>query len=305
MLGEAGATVYCSGRSTNDAPSRIGRPETIEQTAELVSAAGGYGIAVQTDHSQPEQVAALFERVVRERKQLDLLVNDIGGEDQAVWSRLQDADIDAGFAFLDTAVRTHIITTRYAAPVFAKQGDGLIVEITDGDHWGYRGALFYDLAKTQVMRLAFATDAELAAKGVVALAVTPGFLRSEAMLANFGVTEDNWQDASDSVLGFSESETPCYVGRAVAALAADPNVARFRGQTLASWTLAREYNIRDIDGRQPHWMEFALDSLQKIIDRGRAKGEEEQGWVSAWRVQLRGRPEYAELLAQLDALPRA
>ncbi len=302
MLGEAGATVYCSGRSITNNLSPVGRPETIDETAQLVTAAGGKGIAVQTDHSQPEQVRALFDRIAADEKQLDILVNDIGAEYLNIWDPLAQAKIEAGFAFLDAAVRTHIITTHAATPLLQSQGHGLIVEVTDGNHHGYRGAFFYDLAKTQLMRLAYATARELAPSGVLALAVTPGFLRSEAMLEAFEVTEANWQDASSKVMGFSESETPCFVGRAVAALAADPQVARFSGQTLASWDLAREYGFTDIDGRSPHWMDFALGSLRTIITNGGPANNNERDWLAAWCSNLEDQEQHKELLAELKRI---
>jgi len=302
MLGEAGATVYCSGRSTTNNPSPVGRPETIDETAQMVTAAGGKGIAVQTDHSQPEQVQTLFERVTADANKVDILVNDIGAEYLTVWDPLAQANIEAGLAYLDAAVRTHIITTHAATPLLQNQGHGLIVEITDGNHHGYRGAFFYDLAKTQLMRLAYATARELEPSGVTALAVTPGFLRSEAMLEAFGVTETNWQDANSKVMGFSESETPGFVGRAVAALAADPQVARFNGQALASWDLAREYGFTDIDGRTPHWMEFALESLRALIAKGGPANSNERDWLAAWCSNLQDQEQHKVLLQQLQRL---
>lgn len=299
MLGEAGATVYCSGRTTRDHSSPVGRPETIEETAELVSAAGGIGIAVRTDHSIASEVEALFNQIRRESGRLDVLVNDIGGEDLAEWSPIWKADVAAGFTFLDTAVRTHILTSRHGVPLMIEQGSGLIIEITDGDHGGYRGSLFYDLAKNQVIRLAYALSVELAPKGITALALSPGFLRSEAMLENFGVTEENWRDAASKAKGFSESETPCFVGRAVAALAADPKVHEKTGQALASWTLAREYGFDDIDGRRPDWWTYMENSLDEIVARGGPADDEERFWVAAWHTQLRDRPEYQALVAKI------
>jgi NAD(P)-dependent dehydrogenase (short-subunit alcohol dehydrogenase family) len=301
MLGEAGASVYCSGRSTTDNPSPIGRPETIDETAEMVTAAGGRGIAVRTDHSNAADVEALFARVRDEAGRLDILVNDIGGEDLAEWKPLWEVDVERGFALLDTAVRTHILTSRHAVPMMIEQGDGLIVEITDGDHAGYRGTLFYDLAKNQVIRLAFAMASELSRKGVTALALTPGFLRSEAMLEQFEVSEANWQDAAERVQGFSESETPCYVGRAVAALAADPNVHEKAGQVLASWTLAKEYGFRDIDGRQPDWISYVESSVDEILERGGPADAEERYWVKAWYMQLQDDPRFTEFTDRIAA----
>lgn len=302
MLGEAGATVYCTGRTTKDNVSPIGRPETIEETAELVTAAGGAGIAVRTDHSQPEEVQALFERVRADSGRLDVLVNDIGGEDQAEWQPIWKADVAQGFAFMDTAVRTHILTSRYGVPLMREQGSGLVIEITDGDHGGYRGSFFYDLVKNQVIRAAYAMSVELAPKGITAIAVTPGFLRSEAMLDNFGVTEANWRDAIPKAMGFSESETPCFVGRGIAALAADPNVHEKTGQVLASWTLAREYGFTDIDGRRPDWWAYLEQSVVDIAEQGGPSTDEEKYWVQAWHTQLKDQPEHQALVARLAKL---
>lgn len=302
MLGEAGATVYCTGRSTIGNLSPIGRSETIDETAEMVVAAGGMGIPVRTDHRQPAEVEALFERVKSESGRLDILVNDIGGEDLAEWQPIWKADVERGFAFLDTAVRTHILTSRYGVPLMVEQGSGLIVEITDGDHAGYRGAFFYDIVKNQVIRLAFAMAAELERKGITAVAVTPGFLRSEAMLDNFGVREENWQDAIDKARGFSESETPCFVGRAVAALAADPNVHRKSGQVLASWTLAKEYGFTDIDGRRPDWWSYVESSINEILDRGGPADADERLWLSLWHMQIKHDPRWLSLAGRLAAV---
>ena len=302
MLGEAGATVYCSGRSTTGNPSPIGRSETIDETAEMVSAAGGQGIAVRTDHSNVEDVQALFERVKSESGRLDVLVNDIGGEELAEWQPFWKTDVEKGFAFLDTAVRTHILTSRYGVPLMIHQGSGIIIEITDGDHSGYRGTLFYDLVKNQVIRLAYAMSTELKRKGMTAIAVTPGFLRSETMLDNFGVTEANWEDAIDKARGFSESETPCFVGRAVAALAADPNVQEKTGQVLASWTLAKEYGFRDIDGRQPDWWAYVETSINEILDRGGPSDADERLWIRLWHMQLIREPRWKLLSDRIAAV---
>ena len=218
------------------------------------------------DHSNADDVAALFTRVIGECGRLDILVNDIwGGDDITEWQPFWTLDTAKGFEMLDRAVRTHIVTSRCAAPYMVEQNSGLIVEVTDGDHGGYRGALFYDLAKMATIRLAFAMAEELRRHRVTALAVTPGFLRSEAMLERFGVTEANWRDAAAKARGFEASESPCFVGRAVAALAADPNVARKRGGVYASWTLAREYGFTDLDGTTPHWGDYIRDSLTAIL----------------------------------------
>ena len=306
MLGEAGATVYCSGRSVRGRPATPGRPETIEETAELVSAAGGVGIAVRTDHSVPAEVEALFERVRKDSGRLDVLVNDIwAGDALSEWQPFWTLDLAKGFAMLDSAVRTHIVTSRYGAPLMVGQRSGLIVEVTDGDHHGYRGALFYDLAKLGAIRLAFAMATELAPHGVTALAVTPGFLRSEAMLGAFGVSEANWRDAIPRARGFEESETPCYVGRAVAALAADPDVHARTGKVFASWSLAKEYGFSDVDGRRPDWAGYVRRSIEEISARGGPRDGEERWWVEAWRMQLADQPGWTALFeAALRSTPR-
>jgi len=257
MLGELGATVYCTGRSVRgQLASGQQRPETIEETAEMVTSYGGVGIAVQVDHTVEAQVAALFARVQAEQQgRLDILVNDIwGGDELAEWGKpFWEQNIEQGLLMQQRAVHTHIITSHYAAPLMVAQKRGLIVEITDGHTVDYRGNFFYDLAKSTVIRLAFAMSEELRPHHVTALAVTPGFLRSEAMLDLFGVTEANWQEGAKKDPHFIASETPYFVGRAVAALAADPKVARKSGQALSSWDLSVEYGFSDLDGQQPHW----------------------------------------------------
>ena len=303
MLGEAGATVYCSGRSTRGHPATPGRPETIDETAALVTSAGGRGIAVRTDHSVAEEVNALFERVISESGHVDILVNDIwGGDDITQWQPFWTLDATKGFEMLDRAVRTHILTNRYGAPHMVERKSGLIVEITDGDHLGYRGSMFYDLAKTATIRLAFAMASELRPTGVTALAVTPGFLRSEAMLERLGVTEANWRDAASKAKGFEASESPCYVGRAVAALAADPNVSAKAGRVYASWTLAREYGFTDIDGNSPHWGDYITQSLTQIIERGAPQTPQEKFWIEAWYSQLKDEAAWAPLMARIAPL---
>jgi NAD(P)-dependent dehydrogenase (short-subunit alcohol dehydrogenase family) len=270
MLGEAGATVYCSGRSTREHPaSGAHRPETIEETAEMVTARGGRGIAVRTDHSEPEQVRALIERIRSEQGRLDILVNDIWGGDKLTefgtpfWKH----SLENGLLMLERAIHTHIITSHYAAPLMIERKSGLIVEITDGNYFGYRGNLFYDLVKTSVIRLAFSQSQELKKHGITALALTPGFLRSEEMLENFGVAEENWQDGAKKDPHFIASETPYFVGRAVAALAADPGVAQKNGRVFSSWDLSDEYGFTDIDGRRPHWGRYFAETFGTPIKR--------------------------------------
>ena len=235
MLGEAGAIVYCSGRSTRAHPSTTGfyagRPETIDETAEMVTRYGGVGIPVRTDHLVPEQVEALVARVRDEQGRLDVLVNDMSEGEYHEWKPFWKVSVEKGFRMLHNGLHSHIITCRYAAGLMVEQGSGLIVEIGDGDTLNYRQTLFYDLVKMSVSRLAYALAEELYKHGVAAVAVTPGFMRTEAILESFGVTEANWRHAAENnpkakSYGFIDSETPCFVGRAIAALAADPRVDR-------------------------------------------------------------------------------
>jgi NAD(P)-dependent dehydrogenase (short-subunit alcohol dehydrogenase family) len=276
MLGELGATVYCTGRSTrakqvqqrhieDTAFSLATRAETIEETAELVGQYGGVGIPVQTDHTDPVQVQALFEQVRAEQGRLDILVNDVwGGDELSEWGKpFWQQSLEKGLLMQQRAVHTHIITSHYAAPLLIAQRQGLIIEITDGDTLDYRGNFYYDLAKTSVIRLAFAMAEDLRPYNVAAMAVTPGFLRSEAMLEHFGVTEANWQEGAKTDPNFISSETPFFVGRAVAALAADPNVMQKTGKAFSSWGLSDEYGFSDIDGRRPHWGRYFAEQLQK------------------------------------------
>jgi NAD(P)-dependent dehydrogenase (short-subunit alcohol dehydrogenase family) len=260
MLGAAGATVYGTGRSIRGNPSDIGRKETIEETAELVSMQGGQGIPVQVDHTVEEQVRALFERVSKEQNgRLDILVNDVwGGESLSEWGTpFWEGSLDKALLMQNRAVHSHMITSYYGAPLLIKRGEGLIVEITDGYDYRYRGNLPYSLAKISVIHLAEALAAELRPHGVAAMAVTPGFLRSEEMLDHFGVSESNWRDAADKEPHFLESETPFFIGRGLAALAADPDILNKSGKTFTSWGLSDDYDIVDVDGRRPHWGKYA------------------------------------------------
>ena len=258
-LGEQGATVYCTGRSVRGAPaSGAARPETIDETAELVSAAGGRGIAVQCDHTVDDQVRSLVERMRQQHGQLDVLVNDVWGGDALTefGKTFWQVTIANGRRMIDQAIWSHILTSHYAAPLMfdrGNRGTGLIVEITDGDFYGYRGNIFYDLVKSTVIRLAFIQARELRRHDIAAVAVTPGFLRSESMLERFGVTSDTWREGVKKDPNFIASESPLYVGRGIAALAADPDVKAKSGQVFASWTLAREYGFTDADGSRPDW----------------------------------------------------
>jgi NAD(P)-dependent dehydrogenase (short-subunit alcohol dehydrogenase family) len=279
-LGEAGATVYCTGRSSRTSSRRPtpGRPETIEETAELVTAAGGRGIAVRVDHTEPAEVKKLVAGVKRRHKGLDILVNDVWGGDaltefgKTFWT----VNLENGLQMLKQAVHSHIITAHYAVPLMLGRGRGIIFEITDGDAFYYRGNLFYDLVKISVIRLAFAMARELRKRDVVSVALTPGFLRSEAVLEHFGVTEANWKDVGDRTppgrknrvvhddnADFMVSESPRYVGRAVVALAADPRAKAKSGRVFSSWALAREYGFTDLDGTRPDWGRYATKTYGK------------------------------------------
>jgi NAD(P)-dependent dehydrogenase (short-subunit alcohol dehydrogenase family) len=289
-LGDAGATVYCTGRSSRKnlrrtnlsagaetRASKSGPSETIEETADLVTAAGGCGIAVRVDHTEPAEVKKLVAAIKRKHGRLDILVNDIwGGDALTEWSkRFWELKLDTGLQMLKQAVHSHIITSHYAVPLMleGKSNDDLpriIFEITDGDAFYYRGNLFYDLVKISVIRLAFAMSRELRKRNIAAVALTPGFLRSERVLEHYGVTEANWKDVgkrankeqnskdqNDAPDDFMVSESPHYIGRAVVALATDRDVIKKTGRVFSSWNLAREYGFTDLDGTQPHWGDYA------------------------------------------------
>jgi NAD(P)-dependent dehydrogenase (short-subunit alcohol dehydrogenase family) len=271
-LGEAGATVYCTGRTTAVRRSEYDRPETIEETAELVDATGGEGIAVEVDHLDPARVRALAQRIDAERGHLDVLVNDIwGGELLFEWNTpLWEHDLEKGLRMLRLAIDTHLITSHFALPLLIRERGGLVVEMTDGtrdynaEH--YRVSAFYDLAKTSVIRLAFAQSQELAPHGCAAVALTPGWMRSEMMLDNYQVTEANWRDGEATNPHFAAiSESPRFVGRAVAALAADPHLHRRNGGSFSSGGLAREYGFTDVDGSQPDCWRYMVE----VQDPGR------------------------------------
>ncbi len=256
-LGAAGAMVYCTGRSTRERRSEVNRPETIEETAELIAAAGGEAVAIPTDHLEPDAVQALVGRIERERGRLDVLVNDIwGGEHLFEWNKpVWDHDLDNGLRMLRLAIDTHLITAHFALPLLIRHAGGLHIEVTDGtrdyNERTYRISPFYDLAKVAADRMAWAHAKDLEKHGATAVSITPGWLRSEAMLEHYGVAEENWRDAVAKQPDFAISETPRFVGRAVAALAADADRARWNGQSLSSGQLAQVYGFTDLDGSQP------------------------------------------------------
>jgi NAD(P)-dependent dehydrogenase (short-subunit alcohol dehydrogenase family) len=291
-LGEAGATVYCTGRSVRGNPSPYARPETIEETADLVSAAGGVGIAARVDHAVEAEVKVLFERVQREQGRLDLLVNSVAGEDPMMggWGSFWESDLSKGAEVLRVAVLSHLITARYAAPIMIKQRRGLIVEVTESDLLigGGGGNLLHNLTKHANKGLAVMMADELRPHRVAVLAITPGFLRSESMLQHFGVTEETWREAGKKDPHFLASESPLYVGRAVAALATDAKVLARTGDVTCSWDVAREFGFTDADGSRPDWgrhcqenvipsMKWMKEGLQRYVDllerhAGRVRG---------------------------------
>ncbi|WP_207895989.1 SDR family oxidoreductase [Hymenobacter gummosus] len=270
-LGAAGATVYVTGRSTRAQRSEYNRPETIEETAELVTQAGGRGIAVPTDHLEPAQVQALVARIEREAGRLHVLVNDIwGGEQLAQWNTpVWEHSLANGLRMLRLALDTHLITSHYALPLLLREPGGLVVEMTDGtaeyNAAHYRLSVYYDLVKNAVTRMGWALARELAPHGATAVSLTPGWMRSEMMLDHFGVTEANWRDGAAKEPHFVISETPRFVGRAVAALAADANRSRWNGQSLSSGQLAQVYGFTDVDGSRPDCWRY----LREVEEPGR------------------------------------
>lgn len=260
-LGEAGAVVYCTGRSVRGQPSSYGRPETIDDTAAMVTSAGGVGIAMRVDHTVESEVDALFARLDREHGRLDVLVNCVAGEDPMMhqWGSFWKTDLKDGEAIFRQCILSHMITAKHAAPLMIRARRGLIVEVTEGDTLSAGGNPLTQTVKLALKGLALNMAPELYPHGVAAVAIVPGFLRSESMLERKGVTEQNWRDAGKQDPNFLESESPLFVGRAVAALAQDADVLERSGQLCSSWELAREYGFTDYDGRRPDWGAFAID----------------------------------------------
>ena len=275
-LGAAGAIVYVTGRSTRTQRSEYNRPETIEETAELVEKAGGKAIAVQVDHLEPDQVQAFVKRMEMEQGRLDILVNDIWGSEHLMqWNvPVWEHSLERGLRMLRLAIDTHIITSHFALPLLIRNPNGLVVEVTDGtaeyNEKNYRVSLFYDLAKISVLRLARSLAHELQPHGCTAVALTPGWMRSEIMLEIYGVEEDHWRDAVQKEPHFVISETPRYIGRAVAALAQDRRVSRWNGQSLSSGQLAKIYGFTDLDGSQPDCWRYMVE----VVDAGKPANAE-------------------------------
>jgi NAD(P)-dependent dehydrogenase (short-subunit alcohol dehydrogenase family) len=260
-LGEAGATVYCTGRSVKGKPSPYRRPETIDETAAMITAAGGKAVAVRVDHTNEVQVKALFRRIRRAHRRLDIVVDSVAGEDplMGVYGFLWQADLSTADAIFRQGLTSRIITAKHAALAMMPARRGLIVEVTEADMIGGGGNPMAQAVKTAQKVLPLLWAAELAPHGIAALAVTPGFLRSESMLQHFGVTEDNWRDGGKKDSNFLQSESPLFVGRAIAALAADPNVRARTGMLFGSWELARDYGVKDYDGHRPDWGRHKID----------------------------------------------
>jgi NAD(P)-dependent dehydrogenase (short-subunit alcohol dehydrogenase family) len=280
-LAEAGAMVWCTGRSAVGHPKGLDRPETIDETVELIEQAGGRAVAVRVDHTREDEVAALAGRIRSEAGRLDVLVNSVwGGDGMVDWSKsFWELDLANLRAYVDQTLVSHVITARHLAPLMVEADRGLIVEVIDGHFEGYRGHLLYDLTKAALARMAYGMAMELARTGVVALSLSPGFLRSEAVLQHFGVTEDSWRDAIAKDRYFAESETPALAGRAVAALAADAQVGRKAGLSLFASDLAHEYGFTDVDGRTPDFPAMFDANVRTLASAGPL---DEQGRFLAW-----------------------
>jgi NAD(P)-dependent dehydrogenase (short-subunit alcohol dehydrogenase family) len=275
MLGEAGAMVYCTGRSSRVQPNtsshvHAGRPETIEETAEMVMRDGGIGIPVRVDHTVEDEVVALFEQIAREHNRLDVLVIAMTGQ-AASWKNFLEETPAEGKTFVDGWIWPHIVTVWHGAKVMTRNRSGLVIELVEQDNLSYHGAFYFDVMEALLKRLVFGLANDLGKSGITAVAVAPGFMRTEAILEGFGVTEANWRDALShqqaAAMGWGGSETPCFVGRAVAALAADPDVARKNGGIYSTRTLSEEYGFSDVNGIHPDYPMFdaALEQARKTF----------------------------------------
>jgi NAD(P)-dependent dehydrogenase (short-subunit alcohol dehydrogenase family) len=288
-LGEAGATVICTGRSVEGAPSAYGRPETIGETAAMVTAAGGTGIAIRVDHGVEAEVAALFERIARDYQRLDVLVNSIAGEDPLLggWTSFWKTDLTQADRAWRQAVLSHMLTAKHAAPLMIRKRRGLIVEVVEGDLLFSSGNVIAQLAKFTLKGFAGTMAAELATHRVAALAITPGYLRSESMLQHFGVTEDTWRDGGKKDPNFLQSESPVFVGRAVAALAADRGILQRTGDVTSSWAVAAEFGLTDADGTRPDWGAHLEQTLLPSMKWYRNGMERHVAWLD--RLSHRGK----------------
>jgi NAD(P)-dependent dehydrogenase (short-subunit alcohol dehydrogenase family) len=305
-LGEAGAIVYCTGRSVSGNPSPYGRPETIDETAAMIKAKGGAAIAVRVDHTVESEVESLFARVDREQGRLDVVANCIAGEEpmMAQWDSFWKANLKEGEAILRQAILSHIITAKHAAPFMIRHRRGLIVEVTENDFLMAGGNPLSQTVKLALKGLALNMAAELKPHGVAAIAITPGFLRSEAMLERLGVSEANWRDAGEKDKNFLESETPLFVGRAVAALAADSRVLERTGQLYGSWELGRDYRFTDADGRRPDWGSLDIDFSvlpAGLVELMRTGSEIQIEWLKALTKRTQ---RFLKLIPPVSPAPR-
>lgn len=273
MLGEAGATVYCTGRGAAGSPSggrHAGRPETVEETAELVTAAGGTGIPVRVDHAVEDEVRALYSRIRDEQGWLDVQVNVLGSPHVQGFIPFWEANLADDLPGFQSYLWPHLITCRHAVPLMMENKSGLLATVQESHTLGYGGSLFYDLGPATLKRLMYDLAEELAPHGVAAVSIAPGFMRTEEVLATMGTTEENWREIARTSKeaqqwGFAGSETPCFVGRAIAALAADPQVMRKSGSILSSWALSEEYGFTDVNGERPHWGSYFAENFPQYI----------------------------------------
>ena len=305
-LAEAGAMVYCTGRSVRGNPSPYKRPETIDETVEMITASGGTAVAVRVDHTVEPEVAALFGRISREHDRLDILVNSIAGEEPMMgqWCSLWKANLTSGDAIFRQSLISHIITSKHAVPVMIKRRRGLIVEVTENDILTAGGNPLSQTVKLALKGLALNMAAELKPYGVAAVSITPGYLRSEAMLERMGISEANWRRAGRTNKNFLESESPLFVGRAVAALAADRHILRRTGQLCSSWELAREYGFTDEDGRRPDWGAVDIDFSrlpQSLLDLYRTGSQIQLEWLETLLTRTR---RFMSQLPQVGRPPR-
>ena len=291
-LGAAGATVYCTGRSVTGKPSPYGRPETINETATLIKAAGGAAIAVRVDHTNEREVTALFRRILRTHHRLDIVVDSVAGEDPLLKPHgfLWQADLGNADAMFRQGLTSRIITAKHAALAMMPAKRGLIVEVTENDIIGGGANAIAHAVKTSQKLLPLAWAAELAAHGVSVLAITPGFLRSETMLQHFGVTEDTWREAGRKDPNFLASESPLFVGRAIAAIAADPKRSKHTGTLVSSWEMSREYGFVDYDGKRPDWGRHKIDFSvlpPSLTDLFRTRTALEVEWLTTVAARTR------------------
>jgi NAD(P)-dependent dehydrogenase (short-subunit alcohol dehydrogenase family) len=291
-LGEAGAIVYCTGRSVTGKPSPYRRPETIDETAAMIQAAGGTAIARRIDHTNEKEVSALFRRMLRAHRRIDIVVDSVAGDDPLMgqYGFLWQADLKAADAIFRQGLTSRIVTAKHAALAMMPAKRGVIVEVTENDIIGGGGNPMSQAVKMAQKVLPLLWAAELAPFGVAVIAVTPGFLRSESMLQHLGVTEDNWREAGKSDSNFLQSESPLFVGRAVAALAADPRVQDRTGMLYGSWELARDYGVVDYDGRRPDWGRHKIDFSvlpPAWIDLFRTGSELETRWLTTLAARTR------------------